>query len=155
MTQIGIQRFDEIADWFENLSPQTLAQIDQIYASNATFIDPFNAVHDRVLIQQVYAHMFKTLEQPKFTITRKIVSAHQACMVWQFTFELKKRLFDIEGSTVFELDKQGLISLHRDYWDTSRELYEHVPVLGYLFKRLRLALATPKKKTAEAVYKSR
>ncbi|MDP4589509.1 MAG: nuclear transport factor 2 family protein [Burkholderiaceae bacterium] len=149
MTQEGIQRFDDIADWFENLSPQTLAQIDCIYAENATFIDPFNAVHDRVSIHDIYAHMFKTLEQPAFKITRKIVSMHQGCMVWRFTFKLKKRVFDIEGSTVFEINEQGLITLHRDYWDTSRELYEHVPILGYLLKRLRLALSTPKKKTAK------
>ena len=155
MTFDAAQRFDEIADWFENLSPQTLAQIDQIYAAQSTFVDPFNEVHERQRIQAVYQHMFKSLEQPRFNIIRKIVSNNQACMVWRFTFTLKKRLFDIEGSTVFELNEQGLIVLHRDYWDTSRELYEHIPVLGLLFKRLRLMLATNEKKTPEGVYKSR
>ena len=155
MTFDATQRFDEIADWFENLSPQTLVQIDQVYAVESTFIDPFNNVNERLHIQAVYQHMFKSLEQPRFTIVRKIVSNNQACMVWRFTFSLRKRLFDIEGSTVFELNDQGLIVLHRDYWDTSRELYEHIPVLGLLFKRLRLALSTSKKKTPEGVYKSR
>lgn len=155
MTFDAAHRFDEIADWFENLSLQTLAQIDQIYAAQSTFVDPFNDVRERQRIQAVYQHMFKSLEQPRFNIIRKIVSNNQACMVWRFTFTLRKRLFDIEGSTVFELNDQGLIVLHRDYWDTSRELYEHIPVLGLLFKRLRLALATSKKKTPEGVYKSR
>jgi steroid delta-isomerase len=142
MSYDAAQRFDEIANWFESLSPQTLLHIDQIYAAQATFVDPFNAVHERGLIQAIYQHMFNSLEQPRFKIVRKIVSNQQACMVWRFTFTLKKRSFDIEGSTVFELNDQGLILLHRDYWDTSRELYEHIPILGRLFKRLRLALST-------------
>jgi steroid delta-isomerase len=142
MSNNAVQRFDEIANWFESLSPQTLLHIDQIYAAQATFVDPFNAVHERGLIQAIYQHMFNSLEQPRFKIVRKIVSNQQACMVWRFTFTLKKRSFDIEGSTVFELNDQGLILLHRDYWDTSRELYEHIPILGHLFKRLRLALST-------------
>jgi steroid delta-isomerase len=147
MTFDAAKRFDEIADWFENLSPHTLAQIDQIYAVQSTFVDPFNDVNERQRIQAVYQHMFTSLEQPRFAIIRKIVSNNQACMVWRFTFTLRKRFFDIEGSTVFELNDQGLIILHRDYWDTSRELYEHIPVLGLFFKRLRLALVASEKKT--------
>lgn len=135
------KRFDDIADWFEKLSPETLGAIDLIYAPKATFIDPFNAVHDREMIKAIYQHMFKSLEQPKFKIIRKIVADSSACMIWRFSFGLRNTYFDFEGSTVFEINDQGLITLHHDYWDPSRELYEHIPLLGRIFRKLRLMLA--------------
>jgi hypothetical protein len=35
------------------------------------------------------------------------------------------------------LDPQGLIVLHRDYWDAAEELYEKLPVVGALMRWLR------------------
>jgi hypothetical protein len=35
------------------------------------------------------------------------------------------------------LDAQGLIVLHRDYWDAAEELYEKLPVVGALMRWLR------------------
>ena len=37
-------RFDALAQWFETLTPDALKKIDQVYASDATFRDPFNRV---------------------------------------------------------------------------------------------------------------
>jgi hypothetical protein len=34
-------------------------------------------------------------------------------------------------------DAQGLITLHRDYWDAAEELYEKLPVLGGLMRWLK------------------
>ena len=43
----------------------------------------------------------------------------------------------IEGSSYLQLNAQGLITLHRDYWDAAQELYEKLPVLGSLMRWLK------------------
>ncbi len=36
----------------------------------------------------------------------------------------------MRGATHLVLDDQGLITLHRDYWDAAEELYEKLPAAG-------------------------
>ena len=35
------------------------------------------------------------------------------------------------------LDAQGLVTLHRDYWDAAEELYEKLPVVGAMMRWLK------------------
>jgi hypothetical protein len=134
-------RFDELARWFETLTPTSLQNIDKIYAQTATFRDPFNQVAGVMLIRQVYQHMFEQLSEPRFVITHKLVEAAGAFMTWKFLFTLRGKAYVIEGGTHFSLDERGLIVLHRDYWDAAQELYEKIPVLGALLRLLRKKLS--------------
>jgi hypothetical protein len=36
-----------------------------------------------------------------------------------------------------EFNEQGLVSVHRDYWDAAEELYEKLPLLGALMRWLK------------------
>jgi hypothetical protein len=134
-------RFDELAEWFETLTPASLQHIDKIYAQTATFRDPFNQVVGVASIQQIYQHMFEQLSAPRFVITTKVVEAAGAFMTWQFLFALRGKAYVIEGGTHFGLDQHGLIVLHRDYWDAAQELYEKIPVLGAVLRLLRKKLS--------------
>ncbi|MEI8402302.1 MAG: nuclear transport factor 2 family protein [Alcaligenaceae bacterium] len=134
-------RFDELATWFETLTPTSLAHIENIYAQTATFRDPFNQVAGIESIRRIYQHMFEQLDEPRFVITAKLVEAAAAFMTWQFLFTLRGKAYVIEGSTHFSLDQQGLIVLHRDYWDAAQELYEQIPLLGAVLRVLRKKLS--------------
>lgn len=134
-------RFEELAQWFATLTPRSLQDIDKIYAESATFRDPFNQVVGIASIQRIYQHMFETLGEPRFVITAKLVDATGAFMTWQFLFTLHDKAYKIEGGTHFNLDGQGLIVLHRDYWDAAQELYEKIPVLGAVLRLLRKKLS--------------
>ncbi len=137
-----------IVDWFESLQPGTLATIDAIYASNASFRDPFNDVCGVVAIRTIYAHMFETLEQPRFEVTEIVEQGHKICLVWLFRFGWRSKLFEIEGSTLFDLDADGRIVRHRDYWDVAQGIYEHLPMLGVILRSLRRRMATPSREPA-------
>ena len=131
------ERIDVIAAWFESLSPQTLSTIGTIYAQDAHFVDPFNDVHGLPAITHIYAHMFQTLEQPRFTILRRVVQGADAFLVWRFDGALRGRAFAIEGATALRLDAQGRIAAHQDYWDPASQVYERIPLLGAVLRRLR------------------
>jgi hypothetical protein len=140
--QINLQtRFKQIICWFENLTPQTLDLINTIYSAEATFRDPFNNIVGRAGVTQVYQHMFDSLQQPRFIITNTVMQDLQAFVSWDFNFELRGRLFKIEGCTQFILNAQGLIETHRDYWDVAEELYEKIPLLGSLMRFLKRKLS--------------
>ncbi len=132
--------------WFENLSLQTIDQIDTVYAANACFKDPFNSVEGIDAIRNVFLHMFRQVDAPRFRVSKQFLGEHSAMVLWTFHFiprrPLPKQPFTIQGTTHFLFDASGKIVLHRDYWDTAEELYAKLPLLGPLVKRLlRLASA--------------
>ena len=130
-----------LAQLYENLSPELLPQLAQCYASAARFKDPFNDTQGAAAIVRVFEHMFATLEQPRFVVTQRIVQGDQAFLVWEFYFRLRRKRSHneqfIRGATHLQFDPQGLVALHRDYWDTAEELYEKIPLLGSLMRWLR------------------
>ena len=130
-----------LAQLYGSLTPELLPQLAQCYASGARFKDPFNDLQGTAAIVRVFEHMFATMEQPRFIVTQRIVQGDQAFLVWEFYFRLRhKRAHDeqfIRGATHLQFDAQGLVSLHRDYWDAAEELYEKLPIVGTLMRWLR------------------
>jgi hypothetical protein len=135
------QRFTEIAHYFETLQPQSLGQLNNWYNPQARFKDPFNTVQGVSAIEQIFLHMYESLDNPHFVITGQVVDGHQAFLTWDFKFRFKR--FDtttqqvVRGTTHLVLDDQMLITLHRDYWDAAEELYEKLPWVGGLMRWLK------------------
>lgn len=136
-------RFTQIAAWFQTLTPESLSNVADIYAADAVFIDPFNTLCGLGSVQAVYQHMFDTLEQPRFIVTTVVAEGQQAFMVWEFYFTARAQSLKISGCTQFELNDQGLISVHRDYWDAAQQVYEKIPLLGAVLRLIRRKLALP------------
>lgn len=130
-----------LAHFFETLKPQSLAELHRYYAEQARFKDPFNAVQGLAAIGQVFAHMFATLEQPHFVVTGQVVQGLQCFMTWEFRFGFKTLRRGqpqvILGASHLVFSEQGLVTLHRDYWDAAEELYEKLPIVGALMRWLR------------------
>lgn len=142
-TREQTERFQLIARWFEQLSPESLTKIESIYAKHARFVDPFNDLHGIESVRKVYAHMFESLDNPRFLVTRIASTGPLGYMTWTFSFSCRGRAQSIEGCTQFELDAEGLITLHLDYWDAAKQVYEQIPVLGSVLRMLRRKLSLP------------
>ncbi|HMS27473.1 MAG TPA: nuclear transport factor 2 family protein [Burkholderiaceae bacterium] len=132
---------DQIVDFFENLSPNKLQQLSQIYAPQARFKDPFNEVVGIAAIQHIFEHMYVQVERPRFTIKERVVNQQQCFLTWEFRFNFKTFKTShrqcILGATHLVFDDDGLITVHRDYWDAAEELYEKIPFLGGLMRWLK------------------
>ena len=76
-----------------------------------------------------------------FKITRSITDEGEVILFWDFEFNLKilwwKRHQCIQGVSYLTFDQNGLIEMHRDYWDAAEELYSHLPIIGSLMRGLR------------------
>lgn len=130
-----------LVQFFEQLQPQDLARLPEIYAPEARFKDPFNEVQGLAAIERIFAHMFEALDGPHFIVTERIVQDRQCFLVWDFRFRFKR--FDtqtwqtVRGGTHLAFNEAGQVTLHRDYWDAAEELYEKLPVVGGLMRWLK------------------
>lgn len=134
------ERVQRLIGWFETLTPQSLAEIEQFYAADARFKDPFNEVQGPAAIRAVFEHMYRALHAPRFEVLQAVVQGNECFLVWNFLFRFKR--FDpgaqcVRGTSHLRLDTAGRIVLHRDYWDVAEELYEKLPGLGALMRWLK------------------
>ena len=131
----------QLVQFFEQLKPQDLPRLPELYAADARFKDPFNDVQGLAAIERIFAHMFDALDSPHFIVTERIEQGQQCFLVWDFRFRFRR--FDtqswqtVRGGTHLVFNGQGLVTLHRDYWDAAEELYEKLPVVGGLMRWLK------------------
>ncbi len=132
---------DRLARFYGQISPAHLLHLDRYYARDACFKDPFNEVQGIAAITHIFEHMFASLKQPHFVITTQVVEGQQAFLIWEFRFHFRRWQTDtlqcIRGATHLRFNPQGLVELHRDYWDAAEELYEKLPAIGALMRWLR------------------
>jgi len=131
----------KIIQLYEALTPDQLDLLANCYAKDAHFKDPFNDVSGRDNIRRIFAHMFTSLNEPRFKVTEQLIQGQKAFLEWEFRFSLQRwrteQIQYIRGATLMRFNTQGLVMDHRDYWDTAEEFYEKLPVLGVLMRWLR------------------
>ena len=127
--------------FFQNITPESVTQIEQLYTGDAYFKDPFNEVHTRQDILQIFKRMFHQVENPRFVIHTAFESGEQVFLGWNFFFSMQRfkkgQIQSCTGSSHIKVNVNGQIQYHRDYWDPAQELYEKIPVLGSLMRWLK------------------
>lgn len=130
-----------LIDYFESLTPQSVDTMGMHYAETAWFKDPFNEVVGLERIAPIFKDMFEQVLSPRFVVHSAIEQNQQAFIAWDFLFEMKRfkqgEVQRCRGSSHLKFDEYGKVIFHRDYWDTSEELYEKIPVLGALMRWLK------------------
>lgn len=133
-------RLQRVVAAYEGLAPATLAQLEALYAEYASFKDPFNEVRGRRAIGAIFEHMFRQVHAPRFVVHTSLAQGDAALMTWTMLYRRSARATHesaIRGSTELRFDTDGLVALHRDYWDAAEELYESVPLLGTVLRVIK------------------
>lgn len=136
---------DRLIAFYQTLTPESIGRFAEFYGTGAYFKDPFNEVRGIEAIEQIFTHMFRQVDEPRFVVTEHICDAHGVILVWEFSY--RARLWGrgeaqtIRGVSHLKLGSDGKIDYHRDYWDVAEELYMKVPLIGRLMRWLKNALA--------------
>jgi steroid delta-isomerase len=134
-------RVDAVVNFFETLTPKTVAELPRFYAADCRFKDPFNDVHGLDALGAIFRHMFDQLEAPRFIVRERVVDQSRVLLTWDFEFRFRRwqpRVTQrIHGASLLTFDAAGLVAAHRDYWDAAEELYEKLPGIGALLRLLK------------------
>lgn len=131
---------DRIRDFYQSLTPQSVAQIRTLYAADAYFKDPFNEVRSVDAIERIFAHLFSQVAAPRFIVHDALRQGEQVFVTWDFIFRMRRFRHGeqrIRGVSHLKLVPDGKVCFHRDYWDTAEELYEKLPLLGSVMRWLK------------------
>lgn len=132
-----------LAAYFEALSPAALSQLEDWYAQDARFKDPFHEVTGVQPIRHIFERMYRRLDSPHFRVGECIQDGNRCVLIWDFIFRFKKSAEwqTIRGASYIRFDASGRVGEHRDYWDAAEELYEKMPLLGRLMRWLKARAA--------------
>lgn len=132
---------DALVPFYEHLRLEDVDRFDTYYRHDARFRDPFNHVSSIDGIKRIFSHMFTQVRDPAFRVNKVIIGDGDAILFWTFHFRFKgvgcKSAQSLEGVTHLAFDEDGLVTLHRDYWDAAEELYGRLPVIGTLMRGLQ------------------
>ena len=138
VTQLAVQR---LIAFFEELSPDSLSQLESFYTESAWFKDPFNEVRGVQEVRGIFSHMYVALHKPRFIVTDSITQGDQCFLTWDFEFYFKRfntaTRQTIRGASHIKFTSEGRVDFHRDYWDAAEELYEKLPWVGALMRWLK------------------
>jgi hypothetical protein len=84
--------------------------------------------------------MFADVGAPRFIVLHHAGSGLRRYVRWRFEATARGRgaaPLVIEGMSEIELAPDGRIAAHIDHWDAGRQVYERVPLLGWLLRRIR------------------
>jgi hypothetical protein len=133
-------RVARVIGFYETLAPAALSRLPEVYGARARFKDPFNDVQGLERIRQVFEHMYRTLDAPRFVVRSAVLEGDHAFLSWDFLFRMRRIGSRgeqcIHGATQLSFDADGRIALHHDHWDAA-ELYEKLPGLGAPMRWLR------------------
>lgn len=135
---------EDYIQYYESLSPSTVKQLKTLVTPDVHFRDPFNDVRSADAMLRIMAKMFEDVRDPKFKIVEQAINNSVAFLKWRMTFSPKgqsTKVHEIVGISEIHFTENGLIEEHLDYWDPAANLYEGIPILGWVLRLIKAKLS--------------
>ena len=118
---------------FESLQENKIDELLSSISENFIFEDPFQKIKGKNQFKVLLKKMFKRLKKPKFKIIMVYEHKRVNVVKWNFSCEFLKKTISFSGISEIYIEER-LITKHIDYWDSGRNFYSHLPVIGSIFK---------------------
>lgn len=132
---------DTIKALYEDFSSVDLKSLSALYAQDAKFSDPIHALQGVSAINQYFEASRCGLKHCHFEFTLCLQESNHISLEWVMHFSHQRlkngNTISIPGCSMITLNKNGLISSHRDYYDLGAMLYEHVGLLGTVVRFIK------------------
>jgi hypothetical protein len=143
--QDPLARLSGFVDFYNRLNFSNLETLQQLYAVDVEFIDPVHHIRGLAALEQYFAHAYENLQQCEFELGPRGVGPHWGFVSWQMRFRHQAigagQLIVVDGCTELTYNAQGLVTRHRDYYDLTQMVYQHLPVIGWLTGKVRSRMA--------------
>ena len=130
---------DQFSQFYQTLSVEKIDRMSELYNENALFQDPLHQAKGLPSIQQYFRRTMMNVSECRFSIDEVVSEQGRAFINWKMTFNHPKlnkgRETDVPGASLIKFNQR--IIYHRDYFDLGCMIYEHIPVLGKVIKKVK------------------
>ncbi len=135
----------EKVSWsFNALNKNTVSEVvDQFYHEEIEFSDPVEKIKGREGIKKYYNNMYQNVKEIKFDFSEMVSQGDTVVGVWVMTLKTDSlndgKPFQVDGNSVIRF-KDGKAIYHRDYFDMGAFIYEKIPVVGWMVRKVKSKL---------------
>lgn len=133
----------QFKQFYTNFDWQALEALDQVYAEDVVFTDPVHMIQGREALQRYFKSLCGNLSECRFEFVAETVKPGHACFKWKMFYRHPKikRNAPLHITGVSLIGYTEKIHSHEDFYDMGAMIYEHVPVLGMVIRKVKTALA--------------
>ncbi len=135
---------ETLVRFFEGLNEEvSLEAFGTIYDDTVIFKDPFNEVKGINAVYRIFQEMYQSLDDPRFMISECVENQDIVYVKWDFIFNFKNDTTEhrFTGVSRLEMNAEGKIVSHVDFWDAAENIYEKIPLLGSLLRFVKRRIA--------------
>jgi hypothetical protein len=136
---------DRFAQFFGNLNERNVREnLRKTYADKLYFNDTLKEISDVDALEHYLLDTAANVESCTVTIHDVVSKNGDYYVRWEMFITFKKfRKGEVQpsiGITHLRFDKDGRIVFHQDYWDAAANLFEKVPVVGWMIRKIKKRL---------------
>lgn len=137
---------EKFLETYSKLNADNLHLLSDIYAENVTFIDPAHKIQGLDNLQHYFASMYSKVSSTSFIFNDTLRTDDRAYVAWTMEFSHPKlaggKKISLPGVSSLKFNSSGKVYHHHDFFDMGAMLYEHIPLIGRVVKKLKDRLGT-------------
>lgn len=122
---------------FDTLRPEVPMPLADLYAADVVFDDPLHHIAGREELARYFQRLNAGLIEGRFLFGDGLVGPSTAILPWTMHLRLKRFRRPIEVVGCSHLRFHSLVTHQRDYFDAGALIYEHIPLLGAIVRRIK------------------
>ncbi len=128
---------------YKSLGSGDFALIEPLYADDIYFEDPSHGIQGKAGLMTYFVNMFKNMDNCDFKFHQTLTAGNDIFMTWTMFLNHRRlnggNTIRIDGSSYLKT-RNGKIYYHRDYFDLGAMVYENLPLIGRIIRKIRLRL---------------
>lgn len=132
--------------FFADFSPQKIAVLlDQTYSDDAWFNDTLKTIRGREAMRHYLAESAEAVQSCVVEV-KEVLSNDQGdyYIRWLMTIRFKRFKKGQDTQTIgishVRFNPEGKVCFHQDYWDSTAGIFEHIPLLGWMIRKIKARL---------------
>jgi hypothetical protein len=138
----AIESFQALLSDFK--APDFGRRIPEVYAEDVFFNDTLKTVRGVEEVQEYLTATADAIDKGTVEFLDVVSDNGNYYFRWAMTIRFKRFARGQDkrsvGMTHVRFDSAGKVVLHQDFWDSAGGLFEHVPALGWMLRRVKRGL---------------
>ena len=140
-----ISHEQKIKELFNSFDGKDLSMLNKFYATEVLFIDPVIRLQGIEKVKSYFFSAYKNVKSIKFEFSDILCSGGKYTAIWTMQLQVRGLIngdpYVVQGVSILHFNEKGLISYHRDYLDLGSMVYERLPFIGIVVRRIKKLLS--------------
>ena len=144
LTDQKIQAFIQL---YKDLGPGSVSRqrLSEVYSQDVIFSDPVHCISGLESLTHYFSGLYENITKIRFEFHNVLGNSSEASLHWTMTYRHPKLYggkqdIAVEGVSLLAWEGDHIVS-HQDIFDAGSLLYEHLPVIGWIIRKLKERMA--------------